>query len=133
MGQSRAPDGVLAGARVLIVEDDAIIVLDLEAVFMDAGAVVIGPCRTVKAALTTLESERCDAAILDLRLGRDDAGPIARMLDRQGTPFLFYTGQSASDPLLKEWEGHAVVGKPAQSRILVAAVADLLRPPAVRS
>lgn len=112
---------------MLIAEDDAIIALELEAVFNDAGAAILGPCRSVRTALDTLANGRCDAAILDLRLGSEDATPIAEALKERGAPFLFYTGQSPSDPLLKAWSGYPVVAKPASGKALVAAVLGLFK------
>jgi hypothetical protein len=36
----------LIGARILVVEDDLLISMDLAAGLTDAGAQVVGPCRT---------------------------------------------------------------------------------------
>ncbi len=125
--QTRRPSaGRLDGARLLVVEDSAIIFLELEMVLTDAGAVVIGPSRSVADALATLRRHKIDAAILDLRLGHETSGPIASVLEGLGTPFLFYTGQPDGDPDLEPWRGRHILRKPTDPKLLVSAVAALL-------
>lgn len=126
--QRRSADLPLEGLRVLVVEDDAIIFMDLEMTLTAAGAKVIGPCRSVDEALATAAREAFDVAILDLRLGRNEtAAPVAAALVEMGKPFLFYTGQADSDPALRPWTDHRIIGKPARPQVLVAAVAEVAR------
>src|SRR5512132_362784 len=61
----------LSGARILVVEDEVFIALDLQATLTDAGAEVIGPSFTLEQAFTLASRENLSAAILDVRLGRD--------------------------------------------------------------
>ena len=117
----------LQGARVLIVEDDALLLMDLEAILMDAGAEVVGLCRTVADGLVAAQRETIAAAVLDVRIGGDTIAPVARHLASRGTPFVFYTGQVESDPAIAEWPDHAIIAKPAQAKTIVAAVHGLLR------
>jgi len=117
---------VLRGARVLVVEDDMLLLMELESVLLDAGAEIAGLCRTVDDALTITDESRVSAAILDVRVGQQTIAPVARRLASRGTPFVFYTGQIESDPELKEWKGHKVLSKPSRRSAIVAAVADLL-------
>ena len=127
--QARVGDSsskALTGVRLLVVEDDAILLMELEEVLHDAGAEIVGRCRTVNDALAVLERDLISAAVLDVRLGNETVAPVARKLGRRGTPFLFYTGQIGNDPALEEWRGCKIVSKPAQADTLVAAVADLL-------
>ncbi|HUI20555.1 MAG TPA: response regulator [Methylocella sp.] len=119
---------VLDGARVLIVEDDFIIALDLETTLTEAGARITGPCRTVKEALATLDGagESPEAAILDIRLGKETVAPVAQQLCERGIPFMFYTGQVDTDPIRRAWPDHKIVSKPANYRTILAAVAAML-------
>ncbi len=117
----------LRGARLLIVEDDVLLLMDLEAILQDAGAEVVACCRDVNEGLAAAEQKAVVAAILDVRVGQDTIAPIARQLADRGTPFLFYTGQVENDPALAEWSGHTVLSKPARPAAIVAAVADLLQ------
>jgi hypothetical protein len=55
----------LTGARVLVVEDDCLISMDLESVLVEAGAEIAGVCRTVRDALVLANQNGIAAAILD--------------------------------------------------------------------
>src|SRR5690242_8994249 len=95
--------GVLDGARLLVVEDDFIISLELQSILGAAGAEITATCHKVSDALRAIEAGDVDAAILDVKLGGDTAAPVARELTRRGVPFLFYTGQTETDPTRAEW------------------------------
>jgi DNA-binding response OmpR family regulator len=116
----------LQGARVLVVEDDPLLLLELESILKDAGAEIVACCRNVKDGLMAVEKNGVAAAILDVRIGRTTIAPVARQLAERGTPFLFYTGQVENDPALAEWSDHVVLSKPARPATIVAAVALLL-------
>ncbi len=118
--------GVLDGARLLVVEDDFIISLELQSVLGAAGADVMATCHKASDALRALEAREVDAAVLDVKLGAETAAPVARELARLGIPFLFYTGQSESHPTRAEWPHAPFLGKPAPSRQLVMALAQML-------
>jgi DNA-binding NtrC family response regulator len=117
----------LEGARVLVVEDEAILAMELESILLDAGAQAVTLCRTVQAALTALAKNGVAAAILDVRVGREPVGPVTSQLGRRGIPFLFYTGQIGNDPALEQWPRCRVITKPAPAKVIVSAVRDLLR------
>ncbi|MBW0003836.1 MAG: response regulator [Hyphomicrobiales bacterium] len=116
----------LTGVRLLVVEDDFLILLELESVLVAAGAEIVGACRTLKQALSCAEADGLAAAILDIRLGRETIAPAARRLKERGVPFLFYTGQGNTDPVRAEWPGCVLLHKPAEPRNIVAAVCELL-------
>jgi len=117
----------LHAARILVVEDEAIVAMDVQFTLEDAGAEVVGPARTLTDAKHLAEHEDISAAILDLRLGRESAGAVARVLTQRGIPFVFYTGQTAADPLRAEWPDAPLLQKPATTRELVQAIAQLLK------
>jgi len=119
-------DSPLRGARVLVVEDDALLLMELESILQDAGAEIVACCRNVTDGLTAVEQKPLAAAILDVRIGQGTIAPIARRLSNCGTPFLFYTGQVENDPALAEWSDHTVLTKPARPAAIVAAVVHLL-------
>ena len=117
----------LDGARVLLVEDDFLIGLELAAILSDAGAEIVGPLQTVESALAFAAETSFSAAILDIRLGERTAAPVARLLAERGVPFLFYTGQSGTDPLRAQWPASRILSKPALPLSLVTAVAAMVR------
>jgi DNA-binding LytR/AlgR family response regulator len=83
----------LAGRRVLVVEDEYLLAAEVVKDIRALGAEVIGPVATVDDALDLLaETERLDAALLDLNLCGEMAFPIADALMERGVPFVFATG-----------------------------------------
>lgn len=128
----------LAGKRILVVDDDSLLALDLEIFLQDEGCEVIGPAPSVAAALTLIGTKALDAAILDLDLGGQTSAPLADALAAQDIGFVFISGHShamlpaahAERPLLaKPWteidlraaletildRGRAVVGRAART------------------
>jgi PleD family two-component response regulator len=61
----RRPNVPQVDLAVLIVEDEPLIALDLEAMLERRGARIVGPAATVREALSLLQSERPDVALLD--------------------------------------------------------------------
>lgn len=120
-----ADNAALTGAHILAVEDDFVVLLEIASVLSDAGATVV-KCRTVEQALQAIDAEAFAAALLDVRLGRDDITPVARRLAELGTPFAFYTGQVTHEPTMSQWPHAHVVAKPAPAVVLVNSVAALL-------
>lgn len=118
----------LAGSRVLIVEDEFIIALELQSNFEDAGAEVVGPAYTLADALELATHADITAATLDLRLMRDSVAPVARALAKRGIPFVFYSGQPSNDPVIAEWPQYRAVSKPAHPEELVEALTELVAP-----
>jgi CheY-like chemotaxis protein len=92
----------LRGRRVLIVEDEVLIAMELESLFRAEGCEVLGPVNSVARALGLIESRRPDVAVLDLNLGGDRGTPVARALASENVPFIVVSGYS--DPVLDEPE-----------------------------
>ena len=117
----------LDGVRVLVVEDDFFIGLELSDILSDAGAVVIGPSQSVASALDFADDPTLAAAILDIRLGQDTVEPVARRLAGHGIPFMFYTGQTKIDPVRAAWPDCKIVSKPALPTTLIGALVTFLK------
>jgi CheY-like chemotaxis protein len=119
---------LLKGARVLVVEDEFIVLMELEYTLLEAGAAEVSLCGTVAQALERIEADgEFGAAILDIRVGSADVAPVARALDRRGIPFAFYTGQIENDPVRAEWPTCPIIPKPATGRVIAGTLAGLLR------
>ncbi|AUX78607.1 response regulator [Sinorhizobium fredii] len=116
----------LAGARILVAEDEILIALDMEAAFRDAGADIVGPCMTLEAALDAARNEPLSLAVLDIRLGDVTTENISDLLAERGIPFLFYSGQKLPDAMEQKCNGAVVVDKPATHSDLVGAAARVL-------
>ena len=81
-----------SAARVLVVEDDMLIALDIVEMLSRSGHEVIGPASGVAEALDILADQPVDAAILDANLGGAMATAIAERLDALQVPFIVATG-----------------------------------------
>ena len=81
-------------ARVLIVEDEVLVALQLQKDLEDSGYGVIGPARSLKHGQILASGDSFDVALLDVRLGRETSAGIAEQLLRRNIPFAFATGYS---------------------------------------
>jgi len=85
-------DSVGHQARILIVDDEPVIVMDLEYMLVEAGFIIANATGNLERALSLVESGICDAAVLDANLDGLSAAPIAVALVARGLPFLVLSG-----------------------------------------
>jgi DNA-binding response OmpR family regulator len=83
---------LLAGKRVLVVEDDDILAVTLAEELAAEGAKVIGPSATVADSLDVIGRANLDSAIVDINLRGKAAFPVADALADRHIPFVFATG-----------------------------------------
>jgi CheY-like chemotaxis protein len=88
-------DTSLAGKRVLVVEDDGLIALDIVSELRRAGCTTLGPALRLETAMTIAAARDMDAAVLDVFLEGAYSWQLAGTLKAQGVPFLFQTGFSS--------------------------------------
>lgn len=116
---------VLRGRRVMIVEDEMLVAMELESLLLEQGCSVVGPAPSAARALALLKEELPDAAILDVNLNGHTAMPVAEALSEQGVPFLLATGYSQA--LQPELRDAPRVDKPVDHDRLVRVLANLLK------
>lgn len=80
--------------HVLIVEDEAIIAMDLEMMLQDEGCEVVATVPSVKTALDQIAQHHIDCAFLDINLGHEQVFPVADELARRGVPFALLSGHT---------------------------------------
>jgi DNA-binding NtrC family response regulator len=97
--------------RVLIVEDNALIALDLEDILKSNGCEVVGPRVSVREALEDLEQESIDVAVVDFLLEDGNAAPLAQALNGKGIPFAICTGAAESE-ISAQYPHTPILGKP---------------------
>jgi CheY-like chemotaxis protein len=119
----------LHGRRVLIVEDEMLVAMDLESLLERQGCVVLGPVSSVPRALALLAHERVDAALLDLNLNGQPALPVAAALTAKGVPFVLVTGFGEAQPKEPELRDAPRIDKPVDYRALVSALEHLMKVP----
>ncbi len=98
--------------KVLVIEDHALIALDLETILLDCGvrSVVVAP--TIAHALKLIQETVFDAAFLDFKLNETTTLPLAIALREANIPFAFSTGYEAGDSIFTDFQDCAVVTKP---------------------
>ena len=67
----------MARHRVLVVEDEALIALEIARLLTMAGFDVLGPVKSVKQALEIIEKQDCEAAVLGIELGLETSERVA--------------------------------------------------------
>jgi CheY-like chemotaxis protein len=87
----------LNGLRILVAEDEYFIAEEIVGLFEDVGAKVIGPARTVDAAMALVSAGKpLHGAVLDISLHGEMVYPVADELAKRGVPFVFTTGYDKS-------------------------------------
>jgi PAS domain S-box-containing protein len=81
-----------SGCRILVIEDEALIAIQLKLDLEASGNVVVGPFGRLSEALRAADENNFDIALVDINLGADNSAPIAEILDRRKVPFAFATG-----------------------------------------
>ena len=107
--------------RILIVEDDPMLALDLEELIADAGFKVAAIAGKLEKALALIESGGFDAAIVDANLGGVSASPLASALTARGLPFIVLSGYS-SEQLQGAFPGALFLQKPCRPAQLIQAL-----------
>ena len=116
---------MLDDVNILILEDEALIAMDVQLMLEERGAQVTGPCATIEEACA--HGMDCDAAILDVDIHGSLTLPVADRLSDAGTPFLFHTGRSDLDLLRQRYGADVpIVRKPAPGGELVRVLKDIL-------
>ena len=80
--------------RVLIIEDDPFIAMDLEDTLVEAGYEVCGLAGSVDEGLSSLRRQRPSVATLDYHLGRETSDAIADALDAERIPYIYISGNA---------------------------------------
>jgi DNA-binding response OmpR family regulator len=113
--------------KVLVVEDEFLIAMELRRTLTEAGYDVVGPVATVSAALSALRQSHPDACVLDVDLRGEPACPVAEALRDMQVPFVLSSAYSQNEiDTHVALAGAANIGKPAPREGLLQAVADLV-------
>jgi len=116
----------MTGRKILIVEDDTLIAMELEERLGELGYVVLGPVGTLDAAEKLIAAQRPDAALLDANLDGVSSVPLGVKLAGLGVPFAFCTGYDAIKNAPAEVASAPVLTKPISDADLKAGLKTLL-------
>ena len=118
----------LLDTRVLIVEDEYLIMDEAKRAIEDAGGIVVGAHGHLDHELFSESAMNSDVAILDINIRGQMVFPLAGALLGRGVPFVFATGYDLG-MIPDEFIGAPRLQKPFGAREIVRAVANACRRP----
>jgi DNA-binding response OmpR family regulator len=115
----------LVGRRILLVEDELLVAMLIEAVLEEQNCITVGPFSDLTSALEAAHREQVDGAVLDINLAGQMVFPVAEVLDARGVPFLLLSGYGAMalPPDRRHWP---VCDKPFKTDELVATLSRVI-------
>lgn len=114
---------LLDGLRILVLEDEFLIAMDVEQLCRDHGAADVTIAREIAEVEGEALPSRFDAAVVDLMLGGVSTLDFASRLRSEGVPFVFASGYSDSDEVKDSFPDIRLVAKPYSGDDLIEAVA----------
>lgn len=106
--------------RILLLEDDTLIAMDLEDELADHGYVAVCAAKVSQAEAILTQETPC-FAILDMQLNGETSFPVAERLKAKGVPFVFVSGNDAS-ALPDTLKGSQIITKPVQLSALLTEI-----------
>lgn len=125
MAQLRLPNS-LRGSKILIVEDEAILALDLSLTIEDHGGSVVGPLHRLAQAINCPQLYDVDLAILDVDIRGEEVFPLADKLAAAGVSIVFHTGRTDVAQLSAAYPAASILRKPCAEMRLVDALCSAI-------
>ena len=116
---------LLSGRRVLVVEDEMMVLMLIEDMLADLGCNSVTAAATIDQALALIDTQVFDAAMLDVNLNGNKSHVVADALAARGTPFVFCTGYSSLE-IKDAYRDRPVLMKPFPYETLVETLTRLL-------
>jgi DNA-binding response OmpR family regulator len=113
-------------ARVLVVDDEALIALHTRDVLADGNFTVVGPAYRLETALALARHEPLDAAVLDINLAGLEVWPVAHVLRERGIAFVLLSGRGSALHVPDGFLRARRLTKPCQEADLLATVAEMV-------
>ena len=102
---------LLSGRRVLVVEDEVMILMMIEDMLSDLGCTAVVAAATIAKALAFVAEQEFDAVMLDLNLNGNSTYEVADVLIARGVPFFFSTGNNLHG-IKEEYRDQRILRKP---------------------
>ncbi|MGQ0532994.1 MAG: response regulator [Caulobacteraceae bacterium] len=119
MGEVKLP-------TILVVEDDALIAMELAERLTSMGHAVLGPAHSLSEAKALIRRQRPDAALLDANLAGQSSVGLGVELAGKGVPVAFCTGYDHVKDAPPELANAPVLTKPVSDADLKAAIDKLV-------
>lgn len=120
---------MVAGKRILVVEDETLIAMVLEDMLDELGCALAGSFTSARDALASLSSDQpVDAAILDVELDDGKSWPVAAALLDRAVPFAFSTGHGGNVDLDPRFSDAPILSKPYDLETVRGVLTQLLAP-----
>lgn len=114
---------------VLLVEDEAIVAMNLQDELKEAGYTVVGPFDTCAGAMVWLEKQTPDLAVLDTMLKDGSCKTLAAELTQRGVGLVLWSGHAQDQQTLQDFSDAIWVEKPSTHASLLDALASLRNDP----
>lgn len=112
---------------ILLVEDDALLALDLADMLMEAGYDVCDPAGSNEVARRVIERDKPAFALLDFNLGSETSIPTALELANRSIPFAYVTGRAEAVATHPQAPSAPVISKPYRADEILQAIASVDR------
>lgn len=119
-------DRLLSGQRVLVVEDEMLVLMMIEDMLADLGCKSITRAATVNKALVLIAGQDFDAALVDMNLNGNKSHAVAEALVARGVPFIYSTGNGGLD-MKDGYPDRFVLQKPFKFEDLAKSLSHLLQ------
>lgn len=116
----------LAGASVLVLEDEFLIALDAEQILRDLGVRQVAIAATLSEAEDRTRAGDFDVALLDVNVNGEMSFGLAQTLRARGVPVVFTTGYELKDRVDTSVDPEFCVSKPYTSERLRQALCAAL-------
>jgi HAMP domain-containing protein/two-component sensor histidine kinase len=114
---TRSTSLAIVGNRILVVEDEPLVAMNLSKSLVELGFSVVGPYSTLAKAATAAVETEVDAALLDVNLSGQTVYPVAEILASKNVPFAFITGYG-TEALPSKYANAPVLQKPVDQTTL---------------
>ena len=111
----------LDGISVLLVEDEALVAIDVKSILEMAGGRVVGPAFSLSQGFNCAERSRIDCAVLDVNLHNESVFKLADVLVDRGIPVVFLSAHSL-DAAPPHHRRRCLVRKPFNTFSLIQAI-----------
>lgn len=115
---------LLRGRKIIVVDDEVLIALQIATILEESGVIVAGPYYSLEGILSVVEDIEVDVAILDINLNGSKIFTAADILQRRNVPIIFHSGNSDAAHAAERYPGCLVLRKPCADREILQAAAD---------